>query len=397
MLNEKEDFWIATTLFIATFSIYLSTNLTKPITPVLARGLGGNELEIAAILMVSIVVLALLQPLTGLLADRYGYLRMILIGGLLGAISSLLCLYVLSWQQLFVLKMLGGIADSISAPAILAFTASISEKRRGLIFGVFRSSQGLSFIIGPILGVIVSRLFTIRTPFLIDSIFTTLALILFTYTLRRKRVQRREEKIRFKILAEALRRRRILLPMYIGFSEGFSFAIWISFMPIHILNLKMTEAEIGTIISIEALAFTISSTIVGYLSDIIGRRIIVITGAIITTGASLAYLTVNILPMLILNSVLYGVGCAMIFLMSTVMTTDLIPKQERAMLLGALDALMDIGLIIGPSITWILLKITSMPVVISFIIAASSTAIAIPVAVLSRKPFTSSTKMQKAK
>ncbi|HDI75354.1 MAG TPA: MFS transporter [Thermoprotei archaeon] len=173
-------------LAVATFAIFLSSTLVKPVLPVLAEELGGESLEIAGVLMASIVFLSLLQPFTGVLADRYGYLKAIVAGGVLGALTSLLCALASKWQELLVLRALGGLADAVSGPAILALATSISSKRRGLVLGIFRSSQGLSFVIGPILGALLARLLFLRAPFFFDSVLTFIAIVLFLLFFRRE-------------------------------------------------------------------------------------------------------------------------------------------------------------------------------------------------------------------
>ncbi len=363
-------------LAVATFATFLSTNLIKPVLPVLAEELGGEEFEIASVLMISIVLLSLLQPLTGALADKYGYVKMIVIGGFLGGFTSLLCIFAASWRELFILRAIGGLADAISGPAILAIAASLSEERRGLTFGIFRSSQGLSFMVGPIVGAVLAEFFSIKIPFLFDFALSLLAITLFAISFK-EGARRLEEKTSFKALVEVARDRELLKIAYLGFSEGFSFTIWSSFLPVYMLSLGMAETEIGLVFSLEALAFSLSNIFIGYLSDRIGRKPLALLGATLTTFSSIAYIHARSLFPITVLSIFYGMGCSSIFLLSTVMAADRIPENRRALLLGAFDTIMDIGLAVGPVFSWVLLKTTGLPLITTFIVMALSTGLAV--------------------
>ncbi len=377
-MNINDEYFTILLLAIATFSIFLSTNLIKPVLPVLAESLGGEDLEIASIMMISIILLSLIQPFGGALADRYGYNKMIVIGGLIGAFSSLLCIFANNWNQLLILRGLGGLADAISGPAILAIVASISERRRGFVFGIFRSSQGLSFMIGPIIGAIIAKIFSLRTPFIFDFTLTILAILMFVLFFKGK-INVNGEKFNFNGLKSVVHNVDLLKIAYLGFSEGFSFTIWISFLPVYMLSLFMSEIEIGLILSIEALAFSISNIIVGYLSDRVDQKILALIGAFMTSIISILYLFSYDLSSLIVLSIFYGFGCSIIFLLSTIMASYIIPSNLRATLLGAFDSIMDLGLAIGPIICWIILKVSGLSIKYAFLVMAISTFIAIPI------------------
>ena len=84
--------------------------------------------------------------------DRFSRQRLILVGTALGSVSSLLCLIASDWVHLVVLRVLGGVADAISMPALLAITSTLGKDAPGRFFGILRSSQGLSFVVGPAMG-----------------------------------------------------------------------------------------------------------------------------------------------------------------------------------------------------------------------------------------------------
>lgn len=137
---------------VASFVLFLSTQLGVPALPTVARQLGADATGAAATLSAALMTLVLLQFFSGGLADRYWQRRVLVCGALLGAIRSLLCAVAGHWQLLLVLRILGGAADAVVMPALLGLTAEITKGRHGGFFGILRSSQGFSFIVALMIG-----------------------------------------------------------------------------------------------------------------------------------------------------------------------------------------------------------------------------------------------------
>ena len=108
---------------VATFVLFLSTQLGVPALPTVARRLGADATGAAATLSAALMTLVLLQFFSSGLADRYWQRRVLVCGALLGAIRSLLCAVAGHWQLLLVLRILGGAADAVVMPALLGLTA----------------------------------------------------------------------------------------------------------------------------------------------------------------------------------------------------------------------------------------------------------------------------------
>ena len=155
-------------LALTTFVLFLSTLVGTPVLPELAADLGADSGATAAILSAALTSLVVMQFFTGGLADRYG--RKLILGGaaLAGGLTSLGCALSGDWRWLLAMRVLGGVADAVSMPALLGLTAEISEGRQGAFFGALRSAQGLSYILGPALGGLLA-LISLRAPFVVDA------------------------------------------------------------------------------------------------------------------------------------------------------------------------------------------------------------------------------------
>ena len=134
------------------FIIFLSTLVSLPVLPRLSTELGAETYQIPIVVPAALATVVVAQFFAGALADRFSRQRLILVGTALGSVSSLLCLIASDWVHLVVLRVLGGVTDAISMPALLAITSTLGKDAPGRFFGILRSSQGLSFVVGPAMG-----------------------------------------------------------------------------------------------------------------------------------------------------------------------------------------------------------------------------------------------------
>ncbi|KYH36570.1 MAG: MFS transporter [Candidatus Bathyarchaeota archaeon B23] len=354
-------------LALATFITFLSAQLMRPIVPLLAEELGAGGLDIASIGGSYMILLSLFQIFTGALADRYGRRRVILLGASLAAMSSILCAYASSWSHLLILRGLGGLADALVAPSLLALVAELGGERKGWAMGLFRSSQGLAFAVGPMVGGLLAKLFSLYAPIYLDFALTLLALLLFAL-LPLPEGRRRPLSLPIRSLRLIRGDPNLLRVAVMGFSETFSFSALASFLPAVVVMRGLREVEIALLFSAEAAAFSSSSLIAGPLSDRYGRRRLMLLGLVSCALTTVALYPARGLGALLLLMILYGLSSSIIYLMSSTMAADLLPEEGRATLFGAFDAVMDLGLIVGPSFCLSALKLTRWPLSSSFLI-----------------------------
>ncbi len=335
---------------LTTFVLFLSTHVGVPVLPALSASLGADATRMAAILSSTSMTIVLLQFFTGILADRWGK-RAVLVGGAaLGGLSSLLCAVAPSWQSLLLLRILGGVADAITMPALLGLTAEIAEGRQGAFFGVLRSSQGLSFIVAPVIGGWLA-FYSLRTPFLVDGLLSFVAGLTFLLYVREKKGGRSGHGLeQLRHLGTLLQDRRIYAFILFGLADTFTFPVISAFLPTKAQGLGYAPWQISAMLTCEAIGFTVACALVGPLSDRWGRRPFVILPQPCIIAACLGLAFSRNLAALIAFYTLFGLGGASTFLMSTAMMADITPAESAATRLGAFDALMDLGIFVGPAL-----------------------------------------------
>ncbi|MEO8757682.1 MAG: Tet(A)/Tet(B)/Tet(C) family tetracycline efflux MFS transporter [Devosia sp.] len=167
----------------------IGIGLIFPILPQLLRELTGSG-EISTLYGVILAAYAAMQflfsPILGLISDRIGR-RPVLILSLAGAaIDYLIMAFTPVLWVLVVGRIIAGIT-SASMSVAGAYIADISEEKdRAQRFSWMSAAFGVGFIIGPVLGGLVSMYF-IRAPFLVAAVLNGLNLILALTVLKEGR------------------------------------------------------------------------------------------------------------------------------------------------------------------------------------------------------------------
>ncbi|MBT3363894.1 MAG: MFS transporter [Chloroflexi bacterium] len=338
---------------ILSFILLLSTLVGAPVLPELSKELGASDTQVPIIVSSALATVVVLQFFSGTLADRFNPKRLLLVGALLGSVSSLLCVVATDWSQLLALRIIGGVADAISMPVLLLITATLGKDKPGKFFGILRSSQGLSFIAGPALGAAFS-LISLRSPFLIDGILSLVAVVAIALLMRdevKKEGEHAPNPNLLKTLKTIFIDKRIYAYILLGMSALFGFSIVYTFVASKSKILGFTPWQLGLIITAGALVFTIVSFFTGILSDRGYRKHMVITSQIIiiTSGIGLA-LWGNSYTSIILIYSLFCAGEAMAFLLSFVYGAKIFESRHMGTAMGAFDSVIDLSLMIGPII-----------------------------------------------
>ncbi|MBN1994367.1 MAG: MFS transporter [Anaerolineae bacterium] len=344
MDNLKQMYGIGLMAFI----IFLSNLVGLPVLPELAADLGAAPAQIPIVVSAALATVVIVQFFAGILADRYSKRTLILTGTLIGSISSLLCVVATHWLQLTMLRVAGGIADAIAMPALLAITASLGTEQPGKFFGILRSSQGLSVIAGPALGSIMS-LVSLRAPFMVDGLFSLLAFFAALALIKNTEKVKPEHSLSvFRGLGLVFADKRVYLYLLMGITGMFSFGILYSFVPTKAQVVGLAAWQIGLILSIGALIFSLVSYSVGALSDRFGRRAFVVVAQALIVISGVGLIFSHSFPALLACYALFCVGETIPYLLSFVYAGETFNPRYVGTSMGVFDSLMDLSLFIGP-------------------------------------------------
>ncbi|WP_174876213.1 MFS transporter [Acrocarpospora corrugata] len=143
------------------------------------HGLGATQGELEWAMNSYTLVFAGLLFTFGVLGDRFGRKRMLLIGMVLFGLASLASAYSQDPMQLIIARSLMGIGGAAIMPATLAIISNVFPiNERGKAIGIWAAGVGIAVAIGPITGGLLLEHFWWGSVFLINVPIVLLAIVL---------------------------------------------------------------------------------------------------------------------------------------------------------------------------------------------------------------------------
>lgn len=122
-----------------------------------ANIIGLSSTQTGILLAVDILLMSLLQPVSGKIADKRDRRKLVILGGALSLGFLALVPFTHNFGQLLGLAVLGGLGGAIAMPATSALVVEEGRKfGMGLTMSVFYTAVSLGAVIGPLLGGLVS-------------------------------------------------------------------------------------------------------------------------------------------------------------------------------------------------------------------------------------------------
>jgi DHA2 family multidrug resistance protein-like MFS transporter len=144
-------------------------------------GLGASQADLEWSINSYTLIFAGLLFTWGILADRVGRKRVLMLGMVLFGITSLLCAYAGSPGELIAARAAMGFSGAAIMPSTLAVIANVfPREEQGKAIGVWAGSVGLAVAIGPVVGGALLDSFWWGSVFLINVPIIILGLIAMT-------------------------------------------------------------------------------------------------------------------------------------------------------------------------------------------------------------------------
>lgn len=355
---------------VLSFSIYLGFGLILPLFPLYVEELGGGGLEVGILLASFMFTRALLARPFGRLSDRIGRKKVILTGMFLYALLAYLFTVPDNWVGLILVRILQGTASAMVWPvgeALVVDSAPPSKRSRAISVYIFFTNIGI--VAGPLLGGAVlfwskdimgwSQITSYKAPFYFTSVISLAGAIFGLIFLKdvlkpvldRSRMKEKEKIAHMKI---SPRVRRSLNMLYINsFAEGFSWSmgsvVMVFFMA---LNFGMDAMEFSILFGIAqglGLLLVIPS---GVMSDRSRKKPFVVYGSlgsrVSTIIMALSPLLPFGLPIAIMTYSGKDVGRQIAQPATRALQADLVPVRIRGKLIGTIQAISNIGAVLGP-------------------------------------------------
>jgi len=141
--------WITVSIMLATFMQGVDTTIANVALPHMQGSFSVAQDQIAWVITSYIVAAAIMTPLTGWLAGRFGIKYVFLISVVGFTVASALCGLATSLAQLVFYRLLQGISGAALVPLSQAVLLQINPPAR---HGQAMAIWGIGVILGPIIG-----------------------------------------------------------------------------------------------------------------------------------------------------------------------------------------------------------------------------------------------------
>ncbi|MHB9089897.1 MAG: MFS transporter, partial [Chloroflexota bacterium] len=171
--------WLSQTLIMMAFSFFF------PFIPLYVQTLGVHGDADAArwaglITAAAAVSMAVVQPIWGNLADRFGRKPMVVRSMLAGSIITTLMGIATSPEQLLLLRFIQGAFTGTIAAANALVAASTPRSRLGYALGVMQMSFFLGASVGPLGGGLIADHFGFRMSFYVAGVLMLVGCLIVT-------------------------------------------------------------------------------------------------------------------------------------------------------------------------------------------------------------------------
>lgn len=334
---------------VVALSIMAPVTLPVPILRTLvSERFEVSELLTSLFMSVNMVGAAIAAPLAGMLADRFGRRRPLIVGALL---VDALCFVAMTAQMPFLLflgiRFFEGCAHIFALSLLLGVASGLGDPaRRGVVLGITGAGMMLGVALGAPIGGALGRVDVLR-PLEAGAGLLVGAALLASVVLREPGGVEQRPGLA-AIVRTIARRRELLAPLLFAFADRFTVGFYTTTFSLFASGLHgATPPQVGLWISAFMLPFALLSFPFGLLADRVSKTALMCGGSLVygVLTASLGFWATEFIPVVMAAT---GVAAAVMFVPSMLMTTDLADDAIRSTALGAFNTAGSLGFILGP-------------------------------------------------
>lgn len=288
---------------------------------------------------------------SGLLADRFGRKRIMVIGLILICASSMLSGTAQTYLWLIAGRVVQGIGSAIYMTAATTWVAQMSAgKYRGRFMSVYSGIVFASTSFGPTIGGFTAVHFGINAPFFVYGGSALLGL-LATIPLKEETDsdQKARSKVNVKDIYGIITNRSFLIVclsvMALFFLRS---GIRSTLIPLYSsLNLNLTEDKIGLVLTVAAIVSSILAVPSGWISDRFGRKVSTMSCLFLSAIAVMLVPFQSSLNGLLYVMIFYGFATGLQGSIAA-WPADIAPPDKLGTAMGIYRVIGDIGFFLGP-------------------------------------------------
>jgi MFS family permease len=356
-------FW---TLCIVGFFAILSSTMSKnPVLNPFARALGTPDSLMGFVASASTIPGILASLPAASLSDRFGRRKVLFASGIVFASAPFLYLLVNSWWQLALVRFYHGFATAMFVPVGNAFVAELFPSNRAERMSIFSSATVVGRTIAPFLGGYI--LFVTNNGFHELYLAVGIAGVAAFVTgllLMKEKSQTTEAGLSptgagrglLEGWAAVAGNRKTLVVSLVEAAQYYAFGATEFFLVGYLREVAHFDSLLqGVVLGSQLAIIPLLKPVMGRLSDKTGRTIPIVAGSLVGAFAlGMIPFTIRF-PLLLLISVLYGIGFSMVTASTPALVSELTDRSLVGTGMGFLGTIMDLGQTLGPIITGMIL------------------------------------------
>ena len=362
-MRIPREIWV---LIASAFVIALGFGLITPVLPQFAQSFGVGATASSVVVSAFAFFRLVFAPAGGRLIARLGERPVYLLGLVIVAVSTGATAFAQSYWQLLVFRGLGGIGSvmfTVSAVALLVRLAPPSIRAR--VSSAYASAFLIGGIGGPVFGGVLGNL-GLRVPFLVYAVALLVAAALVAELLGGASLRPPEGAAVLPVMTarEGWRDSAYRASVFSGFANGWAnFGVRNAILPLFAVFAIVNEPWVaGMALAVFAAGNAVGLTVAGRFSDRVGRKPFIITGLVVSGVATAVTGFATNLPVLVLLSVVAGVGAGTLNPAQQASLADVVGRERNGgPALAAFQMSADSGAILGPIVAGLLIDNGSYP------------------------------------
>jgi len=361
--------------YLVAFTLGLVWGGSNIMLQIYAYSLGASYFEISLISSLFSLTMGFAQPIWGMLSDIIRKRKIfITLNGFLSVPIYLLLSYPNVWVIIILRILWAAIVSGIPVITLVIITSIVSKEKVGSWTGGFYSLNMFGFSAGMFTQGILYDIYGPFQTLFVYAIIFVLSIILFFILVDEKVIPTGVENIQSvkrertsQLLSIAIFSRftalkkggKITIIFFIILLLMLGQGIMIGLLPIYMVESGLSNTYIGIIFSFLSLVGVFTSTIFGYLSDKIGRKMVLITGSLcFVAGSTILVILEPTIINFTLATITYGLGYSAINAAGPAYLSDITAIEDRGGAIGLFNSASSLGWGIGPIFSGIIATIS---------------------------------------
>ncbi|MGU7849649.1 multidrug efflux MFS transporter [Streptococcus suis] len=343
--------------WLGNFLTGTSFTLVMPFISVFVEelGVGPGQVEYYAGLAVSVNALAaaLMAPIWGSLADRYGRKPMMVRAAFAMIFTMGGMAFVPNVFWLLALRVLNGVFTGYIPNATALIASQVPKDKTGYALGTLSTGAVAGNLIGPTLGGILAEMFGVHTVFLLVGLLYAIVVLLTVFYIREDFVPvKKGEEMSVKEVFEQVKDRQMLVGLFVTSMIIIAAAqAVVPILTLYVRHLGQTDNLLfvaGFIISLPGMASLVTSGYLGKIGDRIGNHRLLLIALTYSLLINVFCVFAENPFQLGLLRFMYGFGTGALLPSVNSLLTKLTPKEGISRIFSYNQLFNNLGSVVSP-------------------------------------------------